>query len=727
MDSKYSEFFDALPKHALLPIVRLVPSKFSEITSDLLAYVFIQQGVIKKVILDNLKECANKVIKQQLTPVNDSDESVTDVLNMNISDECKILLDSYLFFKARYEPSVSSQILTSYISYIMISDDRLSCHKFFKDCLYVKEYNTVINSLYSQLSDFIGNARSDVLIDYGEYLTDPLIYKHYDYFGRGAIVSECIDSLCRLNKSNVLLVGNAGVGKTSIAYEVCNVISSDECPPQLKNCNVFMLSLGKLMGGTTFRGDLEKRLETVIDELRENKNIILFIDEMQSFVSKDSDSRTIQNALKSYLSDCSKMIGCTTEDEYKIIESDRAFERRFTKIVVPEMTPNETVEILQKKKSKYESFHNLSIHDDLLDYIVSECDLRIKNRYFPDKAFDILDKSCVLCVRAGKQELERSYIDSSVSQFCNTRNKIDIEHVNSSEKSVKSVILGQDEIIEKTFNYFRRYALGVHDLHKPIASLLFVGPTGTGKTELCKQLAHSFFSDESFIRYDMSEFMESHSIAKIIGSPPGYVGYDKGGSLTEQIKHNPFSIILFDEIEKAHKDVVNVLLQIMDDGRLTDSFGTTVDFRNCVIVMTSNIGCKEYLNKNTLGFSDSGRDKTIIRNGINSFFSPEFLNRLDDILYFNEISKDVYSRIFDNLLDMFIKRYESSGIEVKLDKSSILNLKDVCFDEKSGVRFVKNKIAHLIEPEIFKQIGSNGNGKKSVKLSNYNFKAVDRK
>ena len=719
MDSRYREFFDILPKHALLPIIKTVPSKFKKITTDLLAYVFVQQGVIKKVVLDNLKECAGKIVKQQLTVVNDQKDQL-DIIDMEISDECKILLDSFMFFKSKYSETVNSTILTSYVTYLMVSDDRLSCYKFFKDCLYVKEYNTVVNSLYSQLSEFIGVTRSDYLIDYGEYLTDPLIYKHYDYSGREELVNECVDILCRMTKANVLLVGNAGVGKTSIAYEICNVISSADCPEQLKRFNVFSLNFAKMVGGTTFRGDLEKRLDTIVSELKSHNNIILFIDEMQAFVSKDSDSRVFQNTLKSYLSESSKMIACTTEEEYKVIEADKAFERRFTKVVVPEMTVGETLNALENKLQKYSGFHNIKIDKEVLKYIVNKCDLHIKNRYFPDKAFDILDKVCVKCSRENADKITTQDIDFTINQFCNTRNTSDIQYVNDSEKYIKTVLFGQDSIIESVCNYMRRYALHVNDTSKPIASLLFVGPTGTGKTELCKQIANRFFSDESFIRYDMSEFMEPHSIAKIIGSPPGYVGYDRGGSLTEKIKHNPYSLILFDEIEKAHKDVINVLLQIMDDGRLTDSFGATTDFRNCIIVMTSNIGCKEYINKNSLGFIDNARtDKSIIRNAIRDFFSPEFLNRLDDIMYFNSISQDVLDSIFNKNVSEFIDRYEDSGIALNIDTETLNELKKRCFNEKNGVRYIKNKIAQNLEPYIFKKISQ---GETSVSFENYNFK-----
>ena len=709
MDLRYREFFDILPKHALLPIIKAVPSKFKKITTELLAYVFVQQGVIKKVVLDNLKECAGKIVKQQLTVVGDQKDQI-DIVDMEISDECKILLDSFLFFKSKYSETVNSTILTSFVTYLMVSDDRLGCYKFFKDCIYLKEYNAVINTLYSQLSEFIGVTRSDYLIDYGEYLTDPLIYKHYDYSGREELVNECIDILCRMTKANVLLVGNAGVGKTSIAYEICNIISSVDCPEQLKRFNVFSLNFAKMVAGATFRGDLEKRLDLIVNELKAHNNIILFIDEMQEFVSKDSDSRVFQNTLKSYLSESSKIIACTNEEEYKIIESDKAFERRFTKVIVPEMTANETLNVLENKLQRYSEFHNIDIDSGLLKYIVDKCDLHIKNRYFPDKAFDVLDLSCVLCANKNYKNLSKDNIDEAVYKISNInpREKT-VQHTVQIESDIKKCIFGQDHAVSSVCRAFRKYYIGVNNKSKPIACFLFVGPTGTGKTELCRQIANRFFTKESFIRYDMSEFMESHSISKLIGSPPGYVGYTAGGSLTEKIKHNPFSIILFDEIEKAHPDVVNVLLQIMDEGRLTDSFSCTVDFTNTMIVMTSNLGCREVTTKKKLGFdsSDSKYNTEPIERSIKEFFSPEFRNRLDEIIYFNPITTDLYDKIFDKELNEFLNRYKSCGIDINVSRDTYDKMKDGCFSEKDGVRFVQRAICSLLEDKITEKLLDN--------------------
>lgn len=705
MESKYYEFFEILPKHALLPLLQVVPHKFDVIDTNLLAYVFVQHGIIKKKVSDNLKECADKIIKQNLKPPSNKKDP-QEYKDMELSDECKHLIDSFIFFKTKYSNTITSEIITTYVSYIMLVDQQLNCFKFFDNCVYVKEKQNVINELQKILNNFVGNSVSEQLLEFGEYLTDPLIYKHYECFSREKEIQETVNTLCRMNKANVVLVGNTGVGKTSIIYGVCNVIQSDKCPLKLRGCNVFSLSINKIMSNTKYRGELESKIDIIVTELKKYNNIILFIDELHSLFGKDEDLVPVQNALKPFLAENSMMIGCTTNKEYKKIEKDKAFERRLCVISVPEMTEEDTYITLKNKKQKYENYHNVKISDDSLKKLISMCSTYIKNRYFPDKAFDILDRSCVLCVNDNRKELLNSDIEKSVYSFCNLNpNKITIKDVDNIEVSINNIIVGQQNAVRSICNCLKRYYIGTNDKRKPIGSLLFVGSTGVGKTELCKQVANNFFTNESFIRFDMSEFMESHSVSKLIGSPPGYVGFNQGGTLTEFVKHNPFSVILFDEIEKAHKDVVNILLQIMDDGRLTDSYGTVVNFCNCLIVMTSNLGCKEYLNKNAVGFSDQKvNDTSIIKNEINRFFSPEFLNRLDDIIYFNTINKNTFNIVFNNELSKFIDRYKENNINIILKDSAVEKLKDICFSEKDGVRFVKNKIQRTLENVIFNNL-----------------------
>ena len=707
MKEEYFEFFDILPKHALVPLLQVVPHKFEEIDTNILAYIFTQHGVIKKKVSDNLKESADKVIKQQLKAPTKKKQSL-DYKDMKLSKECEILIDSFLYFKNRYKDTVTSDIITTYVSYVMISDTRLKCYSFFQAHLYVREVQNVVAELKKTLNTFIGSTMSESLLEYGEYLTDPLIYKKYDCYSREKEIAESINTLCRMNKANVMLVGNTGVVKTSIVYGICNIIQSVKCPDKLKECNVFSLSINKIMSNTKYRGDLEARIDMIVSELRKYPDTILFIDEIHSLFGKDEDLVPVQNALKPFLSENSKMIGCTTSKEYKKIEKDKAFERRFSVINVEEMTEEDTLQTLLHKKDSYEDYHRVKIDDSIITKIISMCSVYIKNRYFPDKAFDILDRSCVCCIRDKRDEVIEQDVETAIYSFCNLNpNKVTIQSVSYIEDTIKNSIIGQDSAIKSACNCLRRYYIGTNDKTKPIGNLLFVGPTGTGKTELCKQLAKNFFTEESFIRFDMSEFMESHSVSKLIGSPPGYVGFNQGGTLTELVKHNPFSVILFDEIEKAHKDVVNILLQIMDDGRLTDSYGSVVNFCNCLIVMTSNLGCKEYLNRNTLGFSETTkRDTNIIKNEINNFFAPEFLNRLDDIIYFNTISEDMFNTIYNREITNFIERYDKNNIIIKLTYSANTHLKSICYSEKDGVRFVKNTIQRTLEQIIFDNIDS---------------------
>lgn len=715
LDQKYFEFFDDIPKHAKLTIQALVPEKISELNTYTLACVFYQHSMLKSIVKDNLKECAEKIANQVLKRTKDT-ESLCDLDNLPLSESCKWLIDNYINFKHRYSSKATSDVLTTYMSYMMIIDQSLESYKFFEDCLYVKERDRVIGELYVKLVQELGIDRSQLLPEFGEYLTNPFVCTKYQCFGREEEIAKCINILCRKDKSNVIIVGQPGVGKTSIVYGICNYIQSEKCPECLRNHEVFSLNLTKLVSGTTYRGDLEARLDEVIAELKQYKNTIVFIDELQAIFSRtssDSSGNEMQNALKPFLVSDSKVIGCTTDSGYKAIESDNAFERRFTVVPVKEPDIKDCYDILENARQNYEKFHNISIPKELVLKSVDLCNLYVKNRYFPDKAFDCLDTACSTCKMNGKQEVSEEDIETSALELAGiVNNKFTVSKISEEEHNIKQVILCQDQAIETVFKCLKRYSIGVNDKRKPIGSFLFVGPTGTGKTELCKQIASRFFRNDSFIRFDMSEFMEPHSISKLIGSPPGYVGFNQKGLLTEKVKHSPFSIILFDEIEKAHRDVINVLLQMMDDGRLTDAYGTTVNFCNCIIVMTSNIGCKEFLDKNSIGFGTTD-NSDILTKAVNNYFSPEFRNRLDSVVYFNPISKDMFVDIFRNEINAFIDRYAEIGITVELCNETYNDTMDKCFDPKNGVRFAQRKICQLLEDKILDEIVK---GSKYVKL-----------
>lgn len=714
MNSKYIEFFDDLPKHAQLTLQALIPEKHSVLNTQILACVLYNHAVLRKIVTDNMKETAQKIASQTLKRTKDT-EKLTSFEDMVLSSECETFLENYIYFKHKFS-SGDLELMTTYITYELMSDTALNSHKFFDDCVYSREKDKVSETLYTLLKQSVGVDRSELLENFGEYLTNPFRVTKYVCYGRDAEIDDCISILCQYKKSNAILVGQPGVGKTSVVYGLCNYLQSDMCPETLKKYDVFSLNITRLISGTTYRGDLEERLSELIAELKQYPNTILFIDEIHSLFIKssgDSDQSVVQNALKPFLVSGSHVIGCTTDDGYKIIESDPAFERRFTVIPIKEPDTDVCKDILISVKNKYETFHNVHIDDDVIRKSVDLCALYVRNRYFPDKAFDCIDSACSLCNRELRTELTNNDVERSALKLSGINtNRLNLHDIKVQSNEIRNKILCQDHAIDAVCKCLQRYCIGVNNRSKPIGSFLFVGPTGTGKTELCKQIATRFFNRESFIRFDMSEFMESHSISKLIGSPPGYVGYNRKGDLTEKVKHNPFSIILFDEIEKAHKDVINILLQMMDDGRLTDAYGTTVNFCNCIIVMTSNIGCREYLDKNNIGFGQSD-NSDILKKSVNNYFSPEFRNRLDAVIYFNPIRRDMFDDIFRNEIDIFIDRYAQCGIDVELSDSKYNELKNQCYDEKNGVRFVQRRISQLIEDQILNEVV---NGSKHIKL-----------
>lgn len=664
-----------------------------------------------------MTEASDRIIKN-VTNTKGSEKHMPEFKDIKLSDECKHFFDNIISFKSRYADRIDADMLTTYTSYIMITDESLDCYKFFINCVDKRKYGTIKSAFEETLYQFTGIHLSEKLEAFGEYLYDPLNVKQYNCSMRDKEISECINVLSRMTKSNVLLVGNSGVGKTSIVYGICNVIQSAECPESLRGKIVYALDTTKVVSGTTYRGDLEKRVDEIVQELKSCPDIILFIDEIHTLFNKSSDdtsSTTLQSMLKPYLTSGARVIGTTTNAEYRIIESDKAFERRFSIVRVGEMSAENTLETMKNKLSDFQSYHHVSISDDVCRYLIQVSDLYIKDRFFPDKAIDVLDIGCVICKNSLSDTVTKEHINSAIENLTsiNPNNK-SIDSVSDICADIKTRIIGQDKAIDSVCTAFKKYYLGINNKNKPIGNYLFVGPTGTGKTELCVQLAQHFFARDCFIRYDMSEFMEPHSISKIIGSPPGYVGYNKTDTLTEFVKHNPFCIILFDEIEKAHKDVINILLQIMDCGRLTDATGQTVDFCNTLIVMTSNVGCKQYLESNSIGFNTQSKDISTITKYVNQYFSPEFRNRLDDIVIFNPIAGDTFLKIFNMRLSDTINTYAGCGLSVELDRKAREKLAERCYDEVNGVRHIQRNISNIIDRFVLKAAEENKN---SVKLS----------
>ncbi|MDC0475528.1 ATP-dependent Clp protease ATP-binding subunit ClpA [Methylophilaceae bacterium] len=531
---------------------------------------------------------------------------------------------------------------------------------------------------------------------------DPLI-------GRETEVERVVQILCRRRKNNPLLVGEAGVGKTAIAEGLAKKIVDKDIPAVLENMTIYSLDLGALIAGTKYRGDFEQRLKTVIKQLGEQKNSILFIDEIHTIIGAGSASGgtlDASNILKPALARGNvKCIGATTYQEFRsVFEKDHALTRRFQKIDVEEPTVKNTIEILKGLKNHFESHHNVKFTNNAL---ISAAELSAKflnDRRLPDKAIDIIDEAGaaqrILPKSKQKKNIGSKEIEDVIAKIARIPakniNKDDRSSLKNLERDLKAVIFGQDKAIETLSNAIKMSRSGIGPIDRPIGSFLFSGPTGVGKTEVARQLAYTLGIE--LIRIDMSEYMERHSVSKLIGAPPGYVGYDQGGILTEQINKNPYSVLLLDEIEKANPDIFNILLQVMDNGILTDSNGRKTDFRNVTVIMTTNAGA-EALSKSNFGFTQTKESGD--ENGeIKKVFSPEFRNRLDATVSFSALDNEIILKV----VDKFLIQLETQLHDKKVDASFTQDLKDYLaksgFDEQMGAR----PMARLIQDTIRKAL-----------------------
>ncbi len=599
--------------------------------------------------------------------------------------------------------------------------------------------------------------------------------------GRDVEVKRISQILSRKKKNNVVIVGDAGVGKSALVEKLALQIYKGNCPSNLLDKRLVSLDLTSLVAGTKYRGQFEERIKAILNELQENTNVIVFIDELHTMVGAGNASGAMDaaNILKPALARGEiQCIGATTFDEFKKhIEKDGALVRRFQKIILKEPTQTETIEILQNLKSSYEDFHKVSFDDNVIETIVMLSSRFITDRQFPDKAIDIMDElgsnkkiskkipeiiedlkkkidevkeKKILVVKnqdyekAAKlrdeerkifKKLEDEKDKWAVSQKENKTpvsvedvydmvsdmtgvpiSKLDskeTEKLLALENILSSKVIGQDDAIKTISKSIRRNRVGIKDNNKPIGSFIFLGSTGVGKTYLAKSLAETIFGDPNkIIRVDMSEFMEKHNVSRLIGSPPGYVGYDEGGQLTEKVKNNPFSVILFDEIEKAHKDVFNILLQILDEGHLTDSFGRKVNFTNTLIIMTSNVGAKKVSEfGDGMGFSTSSKEnqksevkKSIIQKSLKQQFNPEFLNRIDDIIMFNPLDSDTIKVIIDIELNKLVNRLSEKNYKISFDKTVVNRIFELNSEEEYGARPIKRIIQNLCEDFLSEEI-----------------------
>lgn len=598
---------------------------------------------------------------------------------------------------------------------------------------------------------------------YSTYLLDKIKNNEIDdVIGRNNEISRIIAILARKTKNNPILIGEAGVGKTAITEGLALRINNKEVPALLLNKELYDLDITNVVAGTNLRGQFEQRMSQIIKEAKEDKNIILIIDEIHKLIGAGdvpNGNLDAANILKPALSKGDiQVIGITTEEEYrKYIEKDPALNRRFQPIFVDEPSIEDSIKILNGIKKFYEDFHNVTITDDAIIQSVKLSKRYITDRYLPDKAIDLIDEACAKLKllnnenindiknqikdvikekeeKYNKSEMEEYYklsefeielkkklkkeldkkeyniVDAnSITVIIEELTKIPVTKLTEQEtnklinleNSLKKSIIGQDEAVEKISKTIRRNRVGFRNNKKP-SSFMFVGPTGVGKTQLAKKLSEEIFgSDEHIIRLDMSEYMEQHSSSKLIGAPPGYVGYDDSGTLVKKVKRNPYSIILFDEIEKAHHDIYNLLLQILDDGRLTDNKGKTVHFENTVIIMTSNAGSN--LKNNSIGFNEDTKEidyKNKVNESLKSIFKPEFLNRIDDIIVFNHLSKSNIKEIINLQLEEYNENLKEFDICIKYDDSVIEYLLDKGYDNVYGARPMKRQIQSLIENKL---------------------------
>lgn len=618
-----------------------------------------------------------------------------------------------------------------------------------------------------------------ILKKFGEDLTEKAKNGELDpVIGRETEVQRLITVLLRRTKSNPVLIGEAGVGKTAVVELLAQKISKEQVPSQLIGKRIFEIDLAGMLAGTKFRGQFEERLKNVIKALEKHQEIIAFIDEIHLLAGTGSAEGAMDaaNILKPALARGKiKLIGATTFDEFKkSIEKDSALNRRFQSVQVEEPSLNETIDILKGLREKYEKYHNMEVSDEVLGEIVDMSARYIFDRQMPDKAIDILDEAGALAasekvskpnkilefsreieklnekqIRAAENEdfegaalyktrisqlrkklseeeqkaksskkinLTSDYVARAISLKTNipvqkiSKNQAKI--LQNLEKHLSKKVIGQSEAIEKISKAIRRNKSGISDENRPIGSFIFLGPTGVGKTELSRQLANEVFGgSKSLIKIDMSEFGEKHKTSQLLGAPAGYVGYGEGGTLTEKIRRQPYSVVLFDEIEKAHPDTFNLLLQLLEDGELTDSQGRKVSFKNAVVILTSNLGASEMMNEKSLGFEaessskkNHSKNEKFARKALEKVLKPELLNRFDGIITFQSLSKTEIGKIFDILLSDLNNRLLRKGLNLKVRKSAKDFIIEKGYDAKNGARPLRRAIEDLLEHKIAEEI-----------------------
>ncbi|QNI34854.1 ATP-dependent Clp protease ATP-binding subunit [Alloacidobacterium dinghuense] len=621
------------------------------------------------------------------------------------------------------------------------------------------------------------NRESSLLAEFSRDLTQAAMDNQLDpLVGRDSELERVVQILCRRTKNNPVLIGEPGVGKTAIVEGLAQRIADGDVPSFLADKRVLALDLSLIVAGTKYRGQFEERLKTIMKELMENQNSIIFIDELHTLVGAGSAEGSLDaaNILKPALSRGEiQCIGATTPGEYrKSIEKDRSLERRFQAVKVPPPNEEDAIKIIMGIKDRYEKFHAVSYTDDSITFAVSHSNRYIPDRFLPDKAIDLIDEAGARvklrqtslpeeitevhkrikfivhrmdsAIANHEFEKARFYSDEERKERENLRGLRDKYHLDDSaagivsrediedvvsrwtgvpitsikeeetqkllrvEEELHKRVISQDKAISALARAIRRSRAGLKSPHRPIGSFLFLGPTGVGKTEMARTLAQFLFgSEKALIRFDMSEFMEKHSVSKLIGSPPGYVGYEEGGQLTERVKRSPYSVVLLDEIEKAHPDVFNILLQVFEDGQLTDGLGNTVDFKNTIIIMTSNIGARHLQRKQGLGFQSEREDlvvekvEELVKNEVKRTFNPEFLNRLDEIIIFQALSDADLIQILELLVQQLNTNLAQKAITISvLEEAKKWILEKTLIDRTYGARPLRRALQRYVEDPL---------------------------
>jgi ATP-dependent Clp protease ATP-binding subunit ClpA len=634
---------------------------------------------VKKIIDDYLEQYMEKVeLKENSQPLETpAFQRVTQNMFSHISGIGKDEADEVDMLVASFdeEESYSIQVLSLYI-------DKLALIEYITE---LEEDEEVSQNPSESLSEFAFDMVAHS-------------YKYDDLIGRDNELQRTIEILARRKKNNPILVGEAGVGKSAVVEGLAKAIESGNVPELLQDKKVFSLDLGALISGTKYRGEFEKRLKSVLKEMKKYREPILFIDEIHMIVgagATGNGSMDVANLLKPALARGEiRCVGATTYDEYKnVFEKDKALSRRFQKIDIKEPSIDDTIKILKGLKDKYEEFHGVKYLNEALSEAVILSKKYLHEKYLPDSAIDLIDEVGAKFKLKKRKNIRKVDIEEVVSQIANIPKEVtttdEIEKLKTLEEKLKSEIYGQDAAIKEIVKVVKRKKAGLTRDNKPIGSFLFVGSTGVGKTELSIKLSE--IMGVNFEKFDMSEYQEAHSVAKLIGAPPGYVGYEKGGLLTEKIRKNPYTVLLLDEIEKAHPDIVQILLQAMDSAKISDSDGRSADFRNVILIMTSNLGVGE---GSSIGF---GNEKDDFKEAaIERFFAPEFINRLDAIIRFKPLSENSIMMVVDKFLADVIGKLKLRNVELEVTKNAKKELAKRGISPKFGAR----PLARVIENDI---------------------------